>query len=284
MGELVAAEPGLDHQLGVEGGLEVVEDLVLAPGGHGGQQGELEAGADHRGRREQVLGRLGQHRQAAAHHLADPLGQVTLGQRLGAPAPVAALDGAGLDEVAEDLAGEKGVAAGLLGQGPHQPPGVVAELVARGEGDEFGHVALVEALQRDAQRVGAPVEVAEHGRQRMGPVEIGVAVGGDDAQAGHRVGGHQMAQEEERTGIGPVDVVEDQQGRLHRRPVGQPGAHRIEQADPLGVGGGGQGGRESGRRSPTSGTRRVSSSGISPRCSSPSGRPSWKRRASAKGW
>ena len=59
-------------------------------------------------------------------------------------------------------------------------------------------------------------KIADHGGQRMGPVDIGVPVGSDDQQ--RAIGGraYEMPQQPQRRCVRPMEIVEDQH---HRRPL-----------------------------------------------------------------
>ena len=95
VGEAPTAHAGLGHEVGGGGGVEGVEDGVFIDAAHAEQQVELEVGADHRRHREDLVGVVGQPSQAAADHVAYPLGDGDLVDcEIARPAPVALEDGA----------------------------------------------------------------------------------------------------------------------------------------------------------------------------------------------
>ena len=143
----------------------------------------------------------------------------------------------GLDEVDEDLADEEGVALGLGRDHPgeHLDLGGV-DVAATGLGEEQRDLVAVEAGQVDPRHRRLAPEVGERGGERVGAVEVGVAVGADHEHPGVAQVADQVAQEQQAGLVGPVEVVEhDQHGGVVAGPGEQVG-DRPEEAEPLGVG------------------------------------------------
>ena len=150
---------------------EVVPDHAL-------DQVQGEPAADDRGCGKGLVGLGRKPRKSAADRLTNPL-------RQGARIPVAAT----FVHVAQCLDEEERIAARDRRQGPGQLFVVVA-----GFGDVGGHVVLVEAAELNAVGGAVAVQVGEHRRQRVGPVEVGAAVGADDLHAGVVAEAQQMPQ------------------------------------------------------------------------------------------
>ena len=233
--EPVTADARLLDQVGGDGGVEAVEHVVLVEPGHHGEHVEVEARTDHRARLEDPLGLVRQHRQTAADHVPHPFGQ---NEALDArhPGAVALGDRSRLAEVAEDLADEERVPGRLLveGGGEFQPVG--RQLVTRRRRHELDDLVGVETLQGDALDLASAAQLGQHGRQGVATVDIGVAVGAEHQQVGHGLVDRDVAHEQQRPVVAPVQVVEHEQHGLTSGGLAEPAAHRVEQLRPLGVG------------------------------------------------
>ena len=195
----------LVHDADVLRRLEPVGDLVGPPPAHVGQQQRRVLAPQRRRHEEHLPGGVGQVRQAPGDDRLHRLGHLT------APAVRRRREAGELDQ-------EERVAPGA-GAPVVDPVGVG---VAPGHrGDQGAGVVLPEAAELD--RAGAVpgqghTEVGQRaGRLRAGPAgrEQGDPVAG--AQGGHEVG-----QGPQRAGVGPVQVLHDEQHRLVAGPV----AHR----------------------------------------------------------
>ena len=237
VGEAPTAHAGLEHEMGGDGGVEGVEHGVFLEAAHAQQQLEVEVGTDHRRDREDLVGVVGQAAQAATDHVAHPFGDGDLVDvEVARPAPVALEDGARLDEAAQHLADEEGVALGLGPDGPGELFGALVEVVAGGGLEHGGHAVGVEALDGDALHAGLAAEIGEQRRQRVGPVEVGVAVGANHQQPHGPGRADQVAQQEEGRPLGPVQVVEDEDEPRGRGRGREPGGDGVEETEALGLG------------------------------------------------
>ena len=115
----------------------------------------------------------------------------------------------------------------------------VGLLEGTGDGpEEPSELGVVEPGQADPP-ASAPLEVDERRAQLGGGVGFGVAVAGDQEHGGIDEGPAEVAEEEQRGGLGPVQVVEDEGERPVRRHPPEEVGHRLEQLMALGRGVGG---------------------------------------------
>lgn len=109
--EVVPADPGLAHQPGGDGGAERLGHAGLRGAPGLGQDHELKAFAQRRRHGESIGGLIGQVGEAPSHQVADAVGNVQLGERLGGnPAALTVDDGPLFGEVAKHLPDEERVA------------------------------------------------------------------------------------------------------------------------------------------------------------------------------
>ncbi len=206
---------------------------VLEPGG-APDHVEPELGARRRRQLEQLGGVRREPGQPLADDLAHALGAAELLRRaVDADRAARELDRAALDQPAPQLADQERVAVGELADRLRERERRGAQLAAPGAADELGHVAVGEPGEPQPHDVVA-AQVGERLRQRVGDVRLGVAVGGEHEDP--RLGGaREMAQEQERRCVGPVRVLEHEQGRTLPRDAGEQVGHGAVQAVALGV-------------------------------------------------
>ena len=106
----------------------------------------------------------------------------------------------------------------------------------RGALHELLDPARVQAAEVQPGDTALPAEVGQHVGQRMAAVEVGVAVGGQDEHPHRRDRAQEVAQQEQRRLVGPVQVVEHEDDRGVVRAGGQQVGDGLEQAVALGVG------------------------------------------------
>ena len=138
---------------------------------------------------------------------------------------------AGLHEVADELHGVERVAGGLDAQLLQDLAGGAARCVGDRH-DQIGELGVVEARERDAPGV-APVEIGERGEE-LGRLLLGVAKGGHEEHRHVDQRAGEVAEQEQRGGLGPVQVVEDEDQRADRGEPAEEVGHRFEQLVPLG--------------------------------------------------
>jgi hypothetical protein len=109
-------------------------------------------------------------------------------------------------------------------------------VVVAGLGDVSGHVVVVEAAEIDAVGRAVTVQVGEHRRQRVGTVEVGVAVRAHDLHAGVVAETQEMAQQEQRRLGRPMQVVEYEDDRRARRSDFEDSNDGVKKCVALGVG------------------------------------------------
>ena len=98
------------------------------------------------------------------------------------PPSVLADNGLALDQMAEHLPHEEGVAVGLGVDRPSQRPSACAGIGAGGDVDDGLNSGFVETRQRQPLDVWLAAEVGEHFRERVCATELGVAIGAGDAE------------------------------------------------------------------------------------------------------
>jgi hypothetical protein len=108
-------------------------------------------------------------------------------------------------------------------------------LVVRERREKREHVFLGKTAQQDALIHRLAPQGGEHLGEGMGPVEVDVAVGADHEQAQVADVARQVAQQQQRWLVGPVQVVEQEYQRLRAGRVAQEPGHALEQAHALGV-------------------------------------------------
>ena len=122
----------------------------------------------------------------------------------------------GLDERAPQLADEERVAVGEVADRLRELGRAGADLAARGAADELRHVVAGEAGEPQPHDVVGAAQVGERLRERLRHVGLGVAEGGEQQHARAPGGAREVAQEQERRGVGPVPVLDHEQHRPAR--------------------------------------------------------------------
>ena len=214
-------------------------------GGHGvagrrparrGQHVGPERGPGDGGQPDEVPGRVRQPAEPGRHHLAHALRADQGGGRRGAAPDAPGGCGAGLDQLAPQLAEQEGVAAGLAHQLVDRRVRVVQPLAAAGQLGEAAHLVPVEAAEHQPGHAGLPPQVGERGLEVVPDLGGGRAERGDDAQPLQPGAADQVVEQLERGTPGPVEVVEHEQHGLLGRQGGERVDHGAEQPVPLGPG------------------------------------------------
>jgi hypothetical protein len=117
-----------------------------------------------------------------------------------------------------------GVERVAVGAGDDEPEALCVDLAQRG--DVVGHLARAQRPQLHARHRGQPLELGEDGPERVAAVQVVGAVGADHADP--LALQHAAEEDQQVTGgaVGPVEVLDDEQHRLH---VGQQPEQRAEQ-------------------------------------------------------
>ncbi len=213
MDEGVAVEAGgRCEQLGAEGFVDGVEGIVVGQPGGGGDDVEAEGTFESAGGAEEGGGPLREPGQPPLDDLPHALGDAQLGHRdQRRPLPVGALlDLPLVDEVAEHLADEEGVAVGLGGDDPGEG---LRDLVFGEDLEEGSHRFGGEPVEPDMFVLRLPAQGAEGNAQGMVLARLGVAVGAhhEDRMARRLAG--QMAEGVDGALVRPVEVVEAEEDR-----------------------------------------------------------------------
>jgi hypothetical protein len=206
--------------------LHGVQRRVLLQAGDDGQQVEVTALAEHRRGSEHAPARVRQARHAPPHGLADLVGdRRAIDRDIALPATVALVDHAALGEVADDLLDEERVAVGLRVQAVHE----VGRHVVSGRAlQQLGDLLLAQPRQRQPLDQPLAAQVGERLAERVRGREVGGAVGPRDEQ--RPVGeAHEVAQEQQRGRVGPVQVVQHQHHRALLAEPAEEGADGVEE-------------------------------------------------------
>ena len=227
------------------------------PGEHVG----VEVAADDRGQRQRTVCRRAQARDPPADHLADADRQARRPQvRARDPAAVLVLvDGPRLGQVPEHLTDEERVAVGLGQQRVAQRDALLGHLVAGRRLEQGEELVVAEAAQREPLDARLPVQRRERLGERVIGADVGVAERPDHEQPKRRVRRHDVTQELDRRAVRPVQVVEHEHDRRHRRDARQQVDDRTEQQIPLRLGVARRGVADRRARRASSGASRASS-------------------------
>ena len=193
-------------------GLEQLEHGGAVGAGDGRQQLDREHRSGHRRDLQQIASRLGEAVDAPPDHRTDAVGAVERVQRRQRAPMGAVLDeGAGLHEVAPQLAEQERVAVGLLGEHLDRPCRYCVDRGARRGLDERGDALTVEAGDLHAREAFETVELGE--RLVEGVVDIGrrLAMRGDQTQAQRQRRAEPVQYQLQRGPAGPLEVVQHEQ-------------------------------------------------------------------------
>ncbi len=177
-------------------------------------------------REQEVVGHASPAHRGEPGHLArgraEPLQPVE--QHLGQP-----VGHAGAVPGGEELLGEVRVALGA-GQDPAHDRG--RDRPAGQGGEERGHALGVERGQLHPADVGQPRQVAQQAADRVGPVQVVAAVAGHDQDALPAHPAQEVPEQVTAGGVGPVQVLQDQQDGGRRRERPDVPRHLLEQLHP----------------------------------------------------
>ena len=216
--ELVGARlvPAFPQDLPIERLVEEIEHGIFVGAEHPAHDLEREP-ARHRGAdREHLVALVAEAREAAPDHFAHALGQL-FGDafRAARPVPVDAFERTALREVAQDLGDEERVALGLA---VHRLREDRRRLLLADGFDERLHLVAVEPAQQHALVEVLSPQRGDHVGERMGAVELDVAIRAHDQDALATQVARQVLQQQERRLVGPVEVVEHEHDRTARPP------------------------------------------------------------------
>ena len=223
-GEHVDAPGELEHKPGRDGLLECSHDLLvltaqdLRDDVEAGLAPDDRCGAQHAGReRREPADAAPDDRQHAFGHAEAP--QRRCRQRF-------ARRHAGLEQRADRLLDVEGVAVGLLAQASDE---VRRDVAAQPVGHECPRRVLVEAVEHEAVLAVLAAQARVYVRERMLGPDLDVAQRPDDEDARELGVPKQVAQQQQRRLVGPVQVVEDEQHRCPPAGGVQQRRHRLEQ-------------------------------------------------------
>ena len=231
VGEQVVA--GALVRLGQEAGrerlLERAEELVLGQQHDAFEQCGVDVAADHRRDAEQLDGRRLEPAEPPRDDLLDALGQTeALELRRARAAGVHPR----LEQVADDLLHEERVALGLLVEGMGER---ARRRLAGAEPYQLSGVEFAQAADVELGREPVALQLGQRVAERVAAA-LGGAVRAQDQQPGRAGGSRQMAQEQKRRPVGPLEVVQHQQHGRRARQLGEQPEDRLEQPVALGLG------------------------------------------------
>ena len=189
--------------------VERVLDLGVAHTGHVGHQVGGDLPADQRGGREDVELPVGQRPQVVADHRGDGRRQAFVAQ-------------------SGDLAHEVGVAVGAGGDALDRGGRAV---VAGDRAEELAHLVDLQAPQPDRGHRD-PGQLGQRGGEPVVAVDVHLAAGCGEQQAGARQQRGQVLDQQKRRLVGPLDVLDDHDQRQALGPAQQEATGGVEQAEP----------------------------------------------------
>ena len=234
-------EPGrgelLDHPA-ADGLVERREQLGLVEAGRAADDVELELRARPWPRARAGRSFAGASRESRWLTTSRTLsGAAELGRRPREPdRPADDLDRPGLDERAPELADQERRCRSVrsrIASASSRSSG--AEVAARRAAHELGHLVAGEPGEPQPDDVVGPAQVGERLRERLRHVGLGVAEGGEHEHARAAGGARQVAQQQQRRGVGPVPVLEHEQHRPSAGDAGEQVGHGRVQPVALGV-------------------------------------------------
>ncbi len=192
-----------------ERGVERLDERLARQPARRREHVEAQLAAGDRGEPEDVAGRLAEPLEPAREHLAHAL------RHAGRPR---------LPDLAQDLLDEERVAAGLA---PDRAGERSRRVGAEPRRDERVDVALPEAVERDAPHEAVAAQVGQQRAERRRRL---VRPGRGEDQHRPERGAREVAQQQQRRAVGPVQVVEHQEHGLPGRRARQQRCRRLEQA------------------------------------------------------
>ena len=177
-----------------------------------GQHPQLEPWARHGGELEEGHCLRRKPRQALAHDVGDALRPAELAERPAQLHRVRDLHCAALEQVAPHLAQQQRRSVGQLADRRGELGGRVG--AGRAE-DELAHLLGAEIAEHDSRDRVEAREVGERVAELCCERLVAIPIGGEDDEVGLRRDPGQPAEQVERLTVGPVDVVGDEQQRLH---------------------------------------------------------------------
>ncbi len=202
------------HHVGGERLLDGVEAIRLGQRIiHCDEHRQLELAADHRGVGEHLIAGCRQPVQPRADDFPHARGQRRV------------LAAARRREQPAHLGEEERIALGAFEQ--LRQAGLGRSVRA----DELARLVQAQSAQRHTRVVRSARQIAQRAEQRMTPVDLGVAVRAEQEQARiGRVGGEEL-QQPQRSGVGPVQIVDDEHDPARRRRALPEGGQRVEQPE-----------------------------------------------------
>ena len=208
-------------------GVEALEDLGLRPAEHAGERREAKPAADDGGGAERLDHVLVERREPAPDRVAHAVGERQRAvERAGVvQAPLTSQELHDLVDV-ERVARARRVDVGHELRGDALRP--TRRQAAGARGGEPADVVAVQSLQRQPRR--RPREPAERGGELVAGVRLEVAVGGDRQQRHVGQRARDELQRQQGGGVGPVQVVEDDDERPAVRDGGRGGSRAPRRA------------------------------------------------------
>ena len=129
-----------------------------------------------------------------------------------------------------------GLPSGQVGDRASELGHAGAEVALGRAANEVGHLVIGKPGQPQADDVIGSAQVGEGLGERRRDIRIGVAEGGQQAEAGLRGAASEVAQQQQRRPVSPVTVFDHQQHRLSSAHLGEQVGNRRMQPVALGVG------------------------------------------------
>ena len=229
--EPIARRPNLSDQPRLHRALEQFERGVGVEVGGAGHNVEIEIAAHDGGRGEDTVHRIAETPNSITNDLADALWESDLLEIhcRDPPSVLALRDRSTLREMAEHLADEERVAAGLLTKCMREAKAVGVHRVA---GDGLHHrddIGVGEARERDTVDTGLASQRRQRRSERILGADVGLAVRANEQEATRGHGRDQVLQQLQRAPIGPMEIVQHDDHRAVGCQLPKGGGHRAVQ-------------------------------------------------------
>ncbi len=207
--------------------LTAVEDLALVLAGDGGDELEVEGGADQRGQRQEVGGVLGDAGEALFDHVPHRVGEGQVGE---VTLVDHRLQRSARGQVVQQLAGEQRTTGALVVDATGEALDVFVIGVRSAGRDQLGHLGGLQALEAHGGRPGH-VGVGQEVVEGVADLDLLGAVGAEHEDRGPFGGPHEVTQELDGRGGRPVEVLQHEDDGMGVGQSTQEVRHGLEELE-----------------------------------------------------
>ena len=238
MGEAVALRPvRLLQQRGGGRRLDDVEHVVGVGSRHCAEYIEVEVPPDDRCRGQGAMHVGAQTSDSLADDIADALrkGQLVEIARQRVTARRVLCDGARLGQVTQQLGDEERIAVRLAAQRVRERHACLVHLVAGRGLYQFEDLVVSQTTEVDPVHRRLAMQIGQEHGERMARPQVTRPVRSHDQAPEVRTGSEEVTKEREARGIGPLQVVQDDEDRSVRTGQLERGGDGLDQEELLGV-------------------------------------------------